>query len=91
MSDRVLLSGRDFEPGELVTCPSGRPAIVRAVTVSGEVTVELAPGGELAAFRQRWLKRPYPGQPCALVFLPAVGAEPANEAQPPQDDAEGEA
>jgi hypothetical protein len=83
MTDRTLIPAAPLEPGEVVQTPSGRVAIVRSVTVSGETTVEMAPGRELAAFRPRHLRRPYDG-PAHLVF---IGVDAANDAHDPGPDA----
>ncbi|MGE0583469.1 MAG: hypothetical protein AB7P31_15205 [Steroidobacteraceae bacterium] len=74
MTDRRLIPAAPLTPGELVQTPTGRAAVVRSVAENGEVEVTLAPHGEPAAFRPRWLHRPYDA-PCALVFLPSITPE----------------
>lgn len=86
MSDRTLIPAPRLSPGEAVQLPSGRLAVVRSVSTSGEVTVALAPDGDLAALRQKHIRRPY-AQPAKIVFLspiqePASGEHPGGKGEP---------
>lgn len=91
--DRTLIRGPALTVGTLVSTPAGRAARVLHVDpVRHEATVEIF--SSRCAFRTSKLMPLTDAEARALgllVFLPAIGAEPANDAQAPQDDAEGEA